>query len=57
MDNASIYCLEQIKQMCRDIGVILVYLTLHSLDLNPIKEFFAELKPLSGATRKSTSNI
>jgi transposase len=44
MDNATIYHIEQIKQMCRDAGVKLVYLLLYLPDLNPIKEFFAKLK-------------
>jgi transposase len=44
MDNASIHHPERIEQMCRDTGVKLVYLPLYSLDLNPIEEFFAELK-------------
>ncbi len=30
--------------MCRDTGVKLVYLPPYSPDLNPIEEFFAELK-------------
>lgn len=30
--------------MCSDIGVKLVYLPLYSPHLNPIEEFFAELK-------------
>jgi transposase len=30
--------------MCRDAGIKIVYLPPYSLDLNPIKEFFAELK-------------
>jgi hypothetical protein len=30
--------------MCLDAGVMLVYLPLYSPDLNPIEEFFAELK-------------
>jgi transposase len=30
--------------MCRDAGVILLYLPPYSPDLNPIEEFFAELK-------------
>jgi DDE superfamily endonuclease len=44
MDNASIHRSEGIEQICRDVGVILVYLPLYSPDLNPIEEFFAELK-------------
>jgi transposase len=38
MDKASIHHTERIEQMCRDAGVKLVP------DLNPIEEFFAELK-------------
>jgi hypothetical protein len=30
--------------MCRDAGVELIYLPPYSPDLNPIEEFFAELK-------------
>jgi transposase len=30
--------------MCSNVGVKLVYLPPHSLDLNPIEKFFAELK-------------
>jgi len=44
MDNASIHQTERISQMCYDAGVKLVYLPLYSPDLNPIEEFFAELK-------------
>ncbi len=44
MDNASIHHTERITQMCHDVGVKLVYLPPYSPDLNPIEEFFAELK-------------
>ena len=44
MDNATIHHTEQISQMCHNAGVKLIYLLLYSLDLNPIEEFFAELK-------------
>jgi transposase len=44
MDNASFHHTKQIEQMCHDAGVKLVYLPPYSLDLNPIEEFFAELK-------------
>jgi transposase len=44
MDNASIHHTERISQMCHDAGVKLVYLPPYSPDLNPIEEFFAELK-------------
>ena len=46
MDNASFHRTERIEQMCADAGVKLVYLAPYSPDLNPIEEFFAELKKL-----------
>jgi hypothetical protein len=44
MDNASFHCSLQIEQMCFNAGVKLLYLPPYSPDLNPIEEFFAELK-------------
>jgi transposase len=44
MDNASFHHSERMAQMCVDAGVKLVYLPPYSPDLNPIEEFFAELK-------------
>lgn len=44
MDNASLHHSESIAQMCADAGVKLVHLPPYSPDLNPIEEFFAELK-------------
>ena len=44
IDNASFYHLEKIQQMCDDAGVVLLYLPPYSPDLNPIEEFFRELK-------------
>jgi transposase len=44
MDNASFHHTDRIKQMCSDAGVKLVYLPPYSPDLNPIEEFFSELK-------------
>jgi transposase len=44
MDNASFHHTKQIKQMCYDTSLKLVYLLPYSPNLNPIKEFFAELK-------------
>jgi DDE superfamily endonuclease len=44
MDNASFHHTERIEQMCADAGVKLVYLQPYSPDLNPIEEFFTELK-------------
>jgi len=44
MDNASFHWMAQIEQLCHEAGVKLVYLPPYSPDLNPIEEFFAELK-------------
>lgn len=44
MDNASFHHSEKLEQMCTDAGVRLIYLPPYSPDLNPIEEFFAELK-------------
>jgi transposase len=44
MDNASFHHTERIEQMCNEAGVKLIYLPPYSPDLNPIEEFFAELK-------------
>jgi transposase len=44
MDNASFHHTERLEQMCCDAGVKLMYLPPYSPDLNPIEEFFSELK-------------
>jgi transposase len=44
MDNAAFHHTPRIAQMCHDAGVKLVFLPPYSPDLNPIEEFFAELK-------------
>lgn len=44
MDNASFHHSERIEQMCSEHGVKLMYLPPYSPDLNPIEEFFTELK-------------
>jgi hypothetical protein len=44
MDNASFHHSDHIENMCSEAGVKLVYLPPYSPDLNPIEEFFAELK-------------
>jgi transposase len=44
IDNASFHHTERISDMCAKTGVKLVYLPPYSPDLNPIEEFFAELK-------------
>jgi transposase len=44
INNASFHHTERIEQMYIKAGVKLLYLPPYSLDLNPIKELFAELK-------------
>lgn len=44
MDNASFHRTERVERLCREAGVKLMYLPPYSPDLNPIEEFFAELK-------------
>jgi transposase len=44
MDNASFHHSDTIERLCVDAGVVLLYLPPYSPDLNPIEEFFAELK-------------
>lgn len=44
MDNTSFHRSEQVAQLCEDVNVKLIFLLPYSLDLNPIEEFFAELK-------------
>jgi transposase len=44
IDNISFYYIDQITQMCANTRVKLGYLLLYSPDLNPIKEFFTQLK-------------
>jgi hypothetical protein len=44
MDNATFHFSEKIDQMCEEAGVKLLYLPPYSPHLNPIEEFFAELK-------------
>jgi transposase len=44
MDNASFHHSVRIEQMCYNAGVKILYLPPYSPDLNPIEEYFAELK-------------
>jgi transposase len=44
IDNASFYHTKRLEQICCNAGVKLMYLPPYSPNLNPIKEFFAELK-------------
>ena len=44
MDNISFYHLGRIRSFFTKRGVVLIYLPIYSPNLNPIKEFFSELK-------------
>jgi transposase len=44
MDNASFHRTDEVKHLCADAGVKLIFLPPYSPDLNPIEEFFAQLK-------------
>ena len=44
MDNVIIYRLEELKEIYKEIGIILEYLSPYSLDFNLIKESFSSLK-------------
>jgi transposase len=44
MDNASFHHSEGVREMCLRAGVKLVFLPPYSPDLNPIEEFFGDLK-------------
>lgn len=44
MDDTSFYHTERIAELCSNAGVKVLYLPPYSPDLNPIEEFFAELK-------------
>jgi transposase len=44
MDNASFHQGSSIKGLCEEAGVMLFFLSPYSPDLNPIEEFFSQLK-------------
>jgi transposase len=44
IDNASWHYSKEVRQICKNAGVKLVYLPPYSPDFNPIKEFFSILK-------------
>jgi transposase len=44
IDNASFHHTDRIQELCSNACVKLLYLPPYSPDLNPIEEFFAELK-------------
>ena len=43
-DNPPFHCTDPIKRICSNAGVNVIFLAPYSPDLNPIEEFFAELK-------------
>ena len=44
LDNASVYKLKRLQELCDQAGVILEFLLPYSPDLNPIKATFKDLK-------------
>jgi transposase len=44
MDNASWHHSDRIRQMCREAGVVVEFLSPYSPDFNPIEEYFGNLK-------------
>lgn len=44
MDNASFHQSASIKELCDEAGVMLMFLSPYSPDLNPIEELFSQLK-------------
>ena len=44
MDNALFHHSDRLKEMCTDARLKLIYLPPYSPDLDPIEEFFSELK-------------
>jgi hypothetical protein len=44
IDNTRIHCSEELRQMCNEAGVLLIYLPLYSPDYNPIEQSFNQIK-------------
>jgi len=44
LDNASIYKSAKLRSIYKERGVLLKFLPLYSLDFNPIKNTFKDLK-------------
>jgi len=44
LDNALIYKLVKIYSLCKEHGVLLIFLPLYLLDYNPIEAIFKDLK-------------
>ena len=44
LDNCAIHCVDEVKDMLQEIGVIVLYLPPYSPDFNPIEEAFSKVK-------------
>ena len=44
MDNCSVHHVQEVKQLFKDAGILLLFLPPYSLDLNPIEETFSFVK-------------
>jgi transposase len=57
MDNASFHRSDAVERLCAEAGVKLLYLPPYSPDLNPIEEFFAELKAFIKRSWQSYADV
>lgn len=57
MDNASFHGSTGTKEMCAEAGVRLIKLPPYSPDLNPIEEFFSELKTYIRKERRNHAGL
>ncbi len=57
MDNAAFHYSDNIKQMCEQAGVKLIYLAPYTPVTNPIEEFFGELKSYAIAQSRSQRGL
>jgi hypothetical protein len=44
MDNASFHHTDEVQELCDAAGIRVIFLPPYSPDLNPIEEFFSQLK-------------
>ena len=44
MDNCTVHHIEQLKDLARNVGILLRFLPPYSSDLNPIEEMFSYMK-------------
>jgi transposase len=57
MDNASVHHTPELRQMCEEAGVVLLYLPPYSPDFNPIETSFSALKAWMRRNRELASEF